>query len=306
MLASVDQAMTTLTAATSTGLHLLGAQDRVEFEDRDVRALYLDAAAGRWVIVDGQELWRNTGAGWKAVASSSDLSLNCLLIDGDNVWVGTSDARLLRLDDGKLTRVASFDQAPGRAEWFTPWGGPPDVRSFTLSGGQLFANVHVGGILRSERDGSAWEPTLDIGADVHEVTSANGVVVAATAWGFASSRDAGKSWEFEDEDLHASYARAVAVGEDTLFMTACDGPFGGRSAIYRRPLSGTGFAKCEVGLPEWFADNIDTGCVSASGTSVSFGTKDGRVFLSSDGGKSWEQVGADLGQVRWLEFGGLD
>jgi hypothetical protein len=43
----------------------------------------------------------------------------------------------------------------------------------------LYANVHVGGILRTADGGETWTPTIDIDADVHHVTTAEGIVLAA-------------------------------------------------------------------------------------------------------------------------------
>jgi hypothetical protein len=80
-------------------------------------------------------------------------------------------------------------------------------------------------------------------------------------------------------------------------MSASVGPFGGDSGIFRRALHQPGFEKVHHGLPEWFPENIDTGCLAARDGVVSFGTADGRVFLSEDHGDSWEQIGHDLPPV---------
>jgi hypothetical protein len=297
--------MTTLLAATASGLHVLnGAGRRVlELGGRSVDALHVDVSGARWAIVERQELWRDTGAGWETVARSADLRLNCVLARGDGVWTGAVRARLLRLEDGSLVPSESFDAAPGREEWFTPWGGPPDVRSLAASGSHVFVNVHVGGILRSDPAGSSWEPTIAIGSDVHEVVAApDGRVAAASARGLATSTDRGETWAFDEDGLHSSYARAVAIGDGTIFMTACDGPFGGRGAVYRRALDAAGLTKCESGLPEWVDGNIDTGCLTASGSRVAFGTEDGSLFLSEDDGASWADVASGLAPVTWVEL----
>ncbi len=297
--------MTTVSVATTSGLHVLGGAQRTDFEGRDVNALHIESSGHRWALVDHAELWQEAENGWERQAAS-DMGLNCLLVDGSNVWIGAAKAQLLRLDNGSLTPVTSFDEAPGRDQWFTPWGGPPDVRSLTRHEDQLFVNVHVGGILRGSGTGSAWEPTIDIASDVHEVAGSAEGLVAATAWGFASSADDGTTWSYEEEGLHATYARAIAAGDEHVFMTACEGPFGGRSAIYRRALDGGPLAKCNGGLPAWFQDNIDTGCVAAAGAKVAFGTRDGSVFVSGDNGNSWDEVARELGPVRWVEFAPLD
>jgi hypothetical protein len=297
--------VTALYAGTSSGLYVVGGSEGRDFEDRSVGALHVDAGGGLYALVEATEVWNNPGSGWKRLAVSDNLRLNCVSATGGDIWVGAAEAHLLREDGGELVPDAGFEGAPGRDQWFTPWGGPPDVRSLATSDGDLFVNVHVGGILRNDLHNRSWEPTIEIGSDVHEVVASGASsegVWAATARGLAQSSDRGETWEFDDDGLHASYARAVALGREHVFMTASQGPFGGRAALYRKPYGGRGFEKIDRGLPEWFDGNIDTGCVTASGSSVAFGTENGDVCLSDDGGDSWEQIAANLGAVKWLEF----
>jgi hypothetical protein len=55
---------------------------------------------------------------------------------------------------------------------------------------------------------------------------------------------------------------------------------------------GGGFERCRSGLPEWFEDNIDTYCLDAlnDGSYAAFGTTDGRVCGSEDGGLTWLEL----------------
>jgi hypothetical protein len=224
--------------------------------------------------------------------------LNCALSLGDSLLIGTSEAHLFLLKGRDVDELSSFEDAPGRSDWFTPWGGPPDVRSLSRGPtGDVYVNVHVGGILRS-KDLDAWKPTLEIGSDVHQVLATERGVFAASAWGLGVSRDGGASWSFESDGLHATYARAVAVCDSTLLMSASEGPRGRRSAVYRRDSQEAGFVKSGDGLPEWFAHNIDTGCLDAAGPLAAFATEDGGVFLSEDSGLSWRVLADDLPPAR--------
>jgi photosystem II stability/assembly factor-like uncharacterized protein len=291
--------------ATAGGLFVIGSRRQHEFEDRDVTALARGTDSW-WAITDGHAVWRRAGtADWEPVAEVGEYRLNCVLPVENGALVGTSNAHLLRLDGGTVDLVEAFERTEGRADWYTPWGGPPDVRSLSRAPGSLWANVHVGGILRSDDGGHSWKPTIDIDSDVHEVlASDDGFIAAATAWGLALSDDGGVGWSFDTHNLHASYARAVGRCGDTILMTSCVGPHGGRAALYRRPVGDRGaFEKCEEGLPEWFGDNIDTGCLAASGKTAAFGTSDGEVFVSGDAGRSWERIASALPPVRWLELG---
>jgi photosystem II stability/assembly factor-like uncharacterized protein len=209
--------------------------------------------------------------------------------------------------ENSLQPIGSFEQADGREEWYTPWGGLPDVRSLAVgTSGERYVNIHVGGILRSNDEGHSWQPTLDIHADVHEVRTVGdrpGLVLAATAQGLALSNDGGESWEFDQANLHATYARAVAVSGDTILMSVSLGPSGARAALYRRQLDQPGtFVKCDQGLPEWFADNINTGCLAALGSVAAFGTQDGQIFCSKDAGLTWERIEDSFSSIHSLSI----
>lgn len=272
-----------------------------------VRGPAIHLARGReglWAIIRGREVWRAPEGSWpdhwERMAEVEGLRANCLLRLPDGALVGTSQARLLRLDPAGLAPVPGFDRAEGRERWFTPWGGPPDVRSLAAGpDGTLYANVHVGGILRSSDGGTTWAPTsLEIEADVHQVVAdprAPGTVLAATAYGLAVSRDAGDGWELYEEGLHATYCRAVALTDDGPLVSASRGHHGRDAAVYRFR---DRFERCREGLPEWFSDNVDTHCLDAAGTVAALGTADGSVYLSRDAGATWERVAEGLPAIR--------
>lgn len=254
---------------------------------------------GWWAVVDGYRILASPdGDAWDEAGTMRGLRATCVLPVEGGALVGTSEAHLVAVASSSATRVRSFDRVPTRDEWYTPWGGPADVRSLSGdAGGGAYANVHVGGILRSE-DGVAWQATsMDIDADVHQVLAHPadpGVAFAATAVGLATTRDAGGSWEFTEEGLHAAYCRAVAVAGDTLLLSASTSHTGRHAALYRRALAGGTFERCARGLPEWFDDNLDTYCIDADGGTAAIGTSDGLVFASDDAGRTWSEVASGL------------
>lgn len=289
-------------AGTSEGLLFIDSKQDVELKGHSINAL-TSSADGLWVIADRNSVWHRDSKGeWHQVASVNDLRLNCILPVKGTILVGTSAAHLLRIADGSVNRINCFETAEGRSEWYTPWGGAPDVRSMAISqSGEIYVNVHVGGILRSNDEGQSWQPTIDFHADVHEVRTVPNhpnLVLAATAQGLAISPDKGDSWSFDSTNLHAEYSRAIAVCEDTILMTTSMGPRGGKAAIYRRSLDDPGtFSKCQGGLPEWFSDNINTGTLSTLENIAAFGTSDGQIFLSNDAGLTWQQIATDLATI---------
>jgi hypothetical protein len=194
----------------------------------------------------------------------------------------------------------TFENAPGRDRWYTPWGGPPDVRSLAADAeGTVYANVHVGGVLRRGADGG-WQETMDIDADAHQVMAhpeVAGLVAAATARGLAVSADGAATWTFTTDGLHGTYCRAVAVSGDRIYVSAARNVRGSQAAVYRADRDGGRLERCRIGLPEWFSTNIDTGCIAADGDTVVVGDTNGTVYRSEDAGTSWAVVTDGLARV---------
>jgi hypothetical protein len=304
----------TVIVGTGDGLHVFdiggssgdGGRREDELAGREVRALE-PGGGGLWAIVDGKELWRSVDGRWSAVAATGRRRATCLASTPAGLLVGTARAHLLSLERDRLMPVSGFDQAEGREAWYTPWGAPADVRSIDAgSAGAVYVNVHVGGVLRSTDRLATWRPLLDIEHDVHQVYLSGhlGVVLVAAFDGFGVSRDGGETWTWENDGLHAHYCRAVAVAGDTVILSASAGHHGRRAALYRRSLQAGGvFERCTDGLPKWFSDNVDTGCVAARGDTVAIGTEDGTVYLSIDAGRRWESVAKGLAPVRAVALG---
>lgn len=288
---------------TADGLYRIGSQDPVALAGHRVTSLAQENGT-RWAIVDGESVWGcEEGGAWSQVAALEGRTAHCLLPTRAGVFVGTSEAHLHHLEDGELKQVGAFDEVEGRDTWHTPWGGLPDTRSmFETPDGEIYVNVHVGGVVHSLDGGVSWQPTgLDIRNDVHQVLfepSGSGKVLVAAARGYGTSTDGGDSWKFSNDGLHASYLRALATSDLVALVTASRGPRGGEAAVYRRPLDESEpFEKCQQGLPEWFSDNIDTYCIDASGALVVFGARDGAVFISEDHGASWNAETRSLPRV---------
>jgi hypothetical protein len=254
--------------------------------------------ARTWAVIDGATLWMDD-EGWAPRAALDGRPATCLAATPAGPIVGTEQAHLLRLAGDRLVPFEAFERVEGRQSWYQPWGDPADARSIAVApDGTIHVNVHVGGVARSRDGGASWTPTVDIEVDVHQVLAhpeQAGIVLLATAEGFGLSRDGGETYQFATAGMHAHYLRAVAVAGEHVVVSASAGFHGRRAALYRRPLGGAKrFERCESGLPRWFDDNIDTGCLAAAGPLVVFGTGDGRVYRSRDAGQRWELALKDL------------
>jgi len=298
---------TVLVATWQDGLFVVdGTSHSRELNGSAVRGLTADERGNAVAIVDGRSVRRRAPDGaWTTIANAESDLASCIAA-GNAIYVGTDDARVLRLNpNAELEPLRGFDAMPGRDSWYAGSSvidgqrvGPPlGVRtmSATPGGTVLLVNVHVGGIPRSTDAGATWQPTIDVDSDVHEVRAhptRSDVVIAASAIGLGISRDGGLTWQIESEGLHARYSSAVAFAGTDIVISASEHHFADRSAIYRRPIDGPGpLVVIGGGLPRWFDGIVDSGCIAARGPTVAVVDRGGSVYLSVDAGQTWIRSG---------------
>src|SRR6188472_3125959 len=177
---TLDTTPTVLVATWRDGLFVFGGETPGhELGDQSVRALAPDGHGGALAIVNGRSLRRRAPDGVWSTVATTEFDLACCVAVGDVIYVGTDDARVLRVDaDGAPEPLRAFASVAGRDTWYAGSAvingqrvGPPlGIRSITATpdGAVLLANVHVGGIPRSMDGGVTWEPTIDVDSDVHE------------------------------------------------------------------------------------------------------------------------------------------
>lgn len=294
-----------LVATWDNGLFsVAGDTVRQEFAGRSVRGLAADERGGVFAIVDGRSLLRRSPDGEWAAIAEGEWAFSCCVAAGGVVFVGTDDARILRIEgDGAQQWLNGFDTVEGRGSWYAGaavvdgrlMGPPLGIRSMaaTCDGSALLANVHVGGIPRSTDLGLRWRPTIDIECDVHQVCAhptRPEIVIAASAAGLCISRDAGATWAIEKRGLHALHCSAVALGPDDMFISAATDQFADQAAVYRRPIDGDGpLQPLGGGMPRWIDGVADTDCIAIRGSTAAVIDRSGRLYLSQDGGASWSE-----------------
>jgi hypothetical protein len=300
-----DITATVLVATWRDGLFVVGGETPgQELGDQSVRALAPDGLGGALAIVNGRSLRRRAPDGVWSTIATTEFDLACCVAVGDVIYVGTDDARVLRVDaKGGLEQLRGFDEVAGRDTWYAGSAvingqrvGPPlGIRSITATpdGAVLLANVHVGGVPRSTDGGATWHPTIDVDSDVHEVRAhpkRSDVVMAAAAIGLCASRDGGLAWDVEQEGLHATYCSAVAFAGDDVLVSASLDHFAAQGAIYRRPVDGPGpLVAVAGGLPTWIDGIADTSCIATHGAAVAIADRNGNLYLSGDTGRSWSR-----------------
>jgi len=255
------------------------------------------------VIVDEQEVWVRSGTRWKkAVSSGGDLYSIERAGDG-RFLVGTERARVAWVDDGRLAYIEAFDAVPERRLWDTPYGAPPELRSLAVStDGTIYANVHVGWIVRSRDGGKSWTTVRrGLDRDVHMVAAHPAdpaTVFAATADGFHISHDHGDSFQRRRGGMPYVYQRAVACfpGRDVYLASTARHDGGTGALLFRSEDEGAHWTQVK-GLPP-VDRNINTWQVGtfADGRALVV-VRDTDLYVSEDWGVSWAKARESLPTV---------
>ncbi len=245
--------------------------------------------AAVFALSDGTLLLLSEGDSKRIPTGIEDPIASLLLIRENplTLLIGTDEgAYVYRLvgEEGPAERVVTFDELPCREEWYTPWGGPPAVRTFAKTqDGFCYADIHVGSIMRSPDEGISWEPvTPELHKDVHQVTTCpadDNRVYANTQNGVYISTDRGNSWINRIEGLPRRYGTCVAVhpaDPDLLIATVQNGPRGGGAWLCRSENGGAIWTQLNDQLTE-STDRISTGSI---------------VFASD--GTAWAAIGKTL------------
>ena len=227
--------------------------------------------------------------------------IECLQImeeDPLRFLVGTEGPHIFEATGQSAHPVAAFDQLEQRSSWYTPWGGPPAVRSFAATDdGWVYADIHVGSIMRSQDSGDSWEPVVpDLHDDVHQVATSSRSkdrLYANTAHAVYVSEDRGDSWNHRSEGLPVLYGRAIAVhpeDPDCLLASVSTGPHGdAKGYLYQTEDAGQSWSYVVEGFPSEVQGNIDTFQVSFTPNGVAWAAVGKRLYASKDRGLSWEE-----------------
>lgn len=243
-----------------------------------------------WALVDSTELHRVDTEGPPALVTSlAHGSAGCVHVHHGTVMVGGDDAGLWRLRDDALEPVESFRDAPTRADWSTPWGGPPSVLSMASQRDDLYVGVHVGGILRSADGAATWADTIDLRVDVHDVVAdSDGTIWAATGeHALARSTDRGATWQYHADGLDGTYSLAVARTEAGVLTGTSSGHAARDGAVLL--FDGTRFRRVE-GLPDDLGGQVGPRQIAGRGKLAALVAPGGAVYVSEDGGRRWRRM----------------
>ncbi len=250
-------------------------------------------------LSDGTLLFLSDGDTKRISTGIKDPIASLLLIRENplTLLIGTDEgAHVYRLtgEEGPAERVVTFDELACREEWYTPWGGPPAVRTLAKTqDGFCYADIHVGSIMRSPDEGISWEPvTPELHKDVHQVTTCpadNNRVYANTQNGVYVSADRGHSWENRIEGLPRRYGTTIAAhptDPDLLIATVQHGPRGGGAWLCRSENGGRMWTQLNDQLTESI-DRISTGSIAFTSGGTAWAAIGKTLYIGQDRATDW-------------------
>ena len=298
-------------SAAALSLDTAGAVDpAVVFQGETVEAVARYEIHEAIALEGGAVLMRRSDApnekGWTRVKTGvqEETAAFAFVPNGKvpTLLIGTDDSAFvyaLKSADGPAVRNVQFDNLEARKKWYTPWGGPPAVRRFAVTqDGTVYADIHVGSIMRSIDYGATWEPVEpSLHPDVHEIAVSKAKpdrVYANTANAVYVSDDRGATWTHRRDGLPARYGRAVAVhpeNPDLVLASVSDGPRGGNGRLFRSENAGADWEHVDNGFPASVNQNIDTKRVAFTSDGSAWAAVGKTLYMSQDGGKTWS--------IRW-------
>lgn len=240
-----------------------------------------------------------TNGASQCVQTGIDKTITCMDVlreDPVELLIGTASANLFHLLQGGTAKsIDTFGSLACRSDWYTPWGGPPAVRSIAHADNHVYADIHVGSVMHSSDRGNSWEPVVpDLHEDVHQVATCNAAperVYVNTADAVFVSVDRGQSWKHSADGLPIRYGRAIAVhpdDPDCLLASFSKGPHNDVSGqLYRSDSGGNSWTHVTDGFPVATKHNIDTFHLGFSIDGKAWAVIERRLYTSANRGVSW-------------------
>lgn len=255
------------------------------------------------------------------------------LTEPDVVYAGIEDAALFRSADGGLTwtELSGLRKHGSGTRW-APGAGGMCLHTIILDPSnprRMYVAISAAGTFRTDDGGETWkainqglrseflpDPTADVGHCVHHVTmhtSRPNTLFMQKHWDVMRSDAGGDNWHEISGNLPTDFGFAIQVHAhepETLYVVPITSDSlhfvpEGKLRVYRSRSGGNEWEGLSKGLPQEHCyvnvlrDAMAVDTLDECG--VYFGTTGGQVYVSPDGGDTWDAIVRDLPAVLSVE-----
>jgi photosystem II stability/assembly factor-like uncharacterized protein len=194
---------------------------------------------------------------------------------------------------------------------------------------RIFIAISAAGAFRTDDGGLSWkpinqglrsqqipDPTAEVGHCVHHIamhSARPGTLFMQKHWDVMRSDDAGESWTEISGNLPTDFGFVIDVHAhqpETLYVVPIKSdsehfPMDGQLRVYRSRSGGHEWEPLTRGLPQSncyvnvLRDAMSVDSLDSCG--IYFGTTGGQVYVSPDGGDTWQAIVHDLPAVLSVE-----
>jgi len=253
--------------------------------------------------------------------------------DPDRLYAGIQDAALFRSDDGgdSWSELPGLREHGSGPEWQPGAGGmclhtivldPRDENHMTIA-------ISAAGVFRTDDAGASWRPinqgllsdgipspAAQVGHCVHSLAmhpDHPDTLFMQKHWDVMRSDDSGEHWTEISGDLPTDFGFTIGVHAhepETVYVVPITSdshhyPPDGKLRVYRSRTGGHEWEPLTRGLPQenCYVDILRDAMAidTLDECGVYFGTTGGQVYVSPDGGDTWDAIVRDLPPVLSVE-----
>jgi photosystem II stability/assembly factor-like uncharacterized protein len=253
--------------------------------------------------------------------------------DQDTVYAGVEDAALFRTTDGGRSwhELAGL-RGHGTGSKWTPGAGGLGLHTILLdqkNKSRMYIAISAAGVFRTDDAGNTWkpinrglksqyipDPNAEVGHCVHRIAmhpSRPEVLFMQKHWDVMRSDDAGENWHEISGNLPTDFGFVVDVHAhepNTVYVVPIKSdsehfPPDGKLRVYRSRTGGNEWEALTKGLPQRdcyvnvLRDAMAVDSLDSCG--IYFGTTGGQVYVSPNGGDSWNPIVQNLPAVLSVE-----
>jgi photosystem II stability/assembly factor-like uncharacterized protein len=255
------------------------------------------------------------------------------LTDPNVVYAGVEDAALFKsVDGGESWQELPGLRGHGTGPNWQPGAGGMCLHTVILDPSnekRIYVAISAAGAFRTDDGGETWKPInkglrsqfmpdqdAEVGHCVHHIAmhpSRPDVLFMQKHWDVMRSDDAGDNWHEVSGNLPTDFGFAIDVHAhepETLYVVPIKSdsehfPLDGALRVFRSKSGGNDWEPLTKGLPQKdcyvnvLRDAMAVDSLDKCG--VYFGTTGGQVYMSPDGGDTWDAIVRDLPAVLSVE-----